>query len=1153
MKYRILLLILAVLISFSCNKDESIVGTDTSTGTTSVSIVITTPNGGESLHVGASQTITWKSTTSGKMKVELSLNGGATWSTLADSITNTQSYIWSSIPNTPSDSCLIRVTDKSNTKNVDISDYYFKIIKYIPKNIAVTAPNGGESLIGGKSTVITWTELNVEKVKLEYSINGGLTWNVFQTSYPADSLKYTWNPIPSVVASTCKIRISDATSDTVNDVSDANFNIISIQSISIVAPTYNEELYIGSSYEIKWIANDMQYVKIEYSVDNGATYNTIASITANDSSFIWYNIPNTPSAICRLRISDAIDGTPAVVSPSTFIISNKPELNLLAPNGGDTLTVGGSTRITWESNNTNKIAQQPAAVTSISQKKVKRPLTEINSISKKIESVQTKNVKIQYSTDAGATWVVITNSTANSGSYTWSPIPNTISDKCKVRISDAEKGTPTDSSSSNFSIVSAAAKTLSLTSPVGSESWAYGTTQKITWTSTGISNVKLEYTTDGGTSFTTIVSSYAATSGSYTWNVPNLASTTCKVRISDASNSALASSSPAYFALTPAQNIAVLTPSNAEVITAGSAYNIQWTSENVANVKIEFTTDNGVNWSTIIASTESDGFYVWIPVPNISSTNCRIRISDAADGFPAVLNDKVFSVITKPAIQVLTPNVNLTWVTGSSQAITWYSSKLSKVKIEFTTNSGASWSTVVDNLDNTGTYSWTIPNLNSRLCKVRISDPTGGVPSDESDSCFAISNEVHKALTVTSPNGGEDWQASSVKNITWSSSAISKVKIEYTTDNGLTWSTIVDSAASSGLYQWNPIPILSSTSCKVRISEVPASSLSDVSDGTFTIEPIKSMQIIYPNGGEVWTGGKADTIKWISSGVSKVTIMYKYDGIPPDIVDADGWATIASGISNSGFYIWSASSGATGYRIKVFDFDNTSPVDESDGSFIVLPQPSYKITVLKPNGFEKLVSGQKDVIQWASNNIPFIDIDFTTDGGANWSSIAVNQPSTGFYSWNIPDGLTSSMCRVRVKDTPTGLYSDVSDTVFSIIKSKQIKVMFPNQTTDFVLSDTTFTWYSSGVTTVNLELSLDNGVTWRTLAAGIPSTGAYRYSIGTWADISSMARFRVTDATDPTVYDINDEPFNIAHKASSDKISKMPPPVDIKLPDIQQK
>jgi len=209
MKYRIYIVFFAVLISFSCNKDETVIGTDTSTNTTSTSIVITSPNGGESVKVGASSTIKWTSTVTGKLKIEYSTNAGVNWITLADSVTNTQSYTWSSVPDIPSDSCLIKITEKSNTKNSDISDYYFKIIKYVPKNIVVTSPNGSENLIAGKTTTISWTKLNVDNVKLEYSINGGTSWNVIQSNYPADSLKYTWNPIPNAVSTNCKVRVTD--------------------------------------------------------------------------------------------------------------------------------------------------------------------------------------------------------------------------------------------------------------------------------------------------------------------------------------------------------------------------------------------------------------------------------------------------------------------------------------------------------------------------------------------------------------------------------------------------------------------------------------------------------------------------------------------------------------------------------------------------------------------------------------------------------------------------------------------------------------------------------------------------------------------------------------------------------------------------------
>ncbi|RPI97916.1 MAG: hypothetical protein EHM32_00530, partial [Spirochaetales bacterium] len=75
---------------------------------------------------------------------------------------------------------------------------------------------------------------------------------------------------------------------------------------------------------------------------------------------------------------------------------------------------------------------------------------------------------------------------------------------------------------------------LTVTSPNGGEAWAIGSSQKITWTSTAdIGNVKIEYSTDNGANYTTITSSTADT-WSYNWTVPNVISSSCRVRVSAA-------------------------------------------------------------------------------------------------------------------------------------------------------------------------------------------------------------------------------------------------------------------------------------------------------------------------------------------------------------------------------------------------------------------------------------------------------------------------------------------------------------------------------------------------------------------------------------------------------------------------------------------
>jgi endonuclease/exonuclease/phosphatase family metal-dependent hydrolase len=90
------------------------------------------------------------------------------------------------------------------------------------------------------------------------------------------------------------------------------------------------------------------------------------------------------------------------------------------------------------------------------------------------------------------------------------------------------------------------------------------------------------------------------------------------------------------------------------------------------------------------------------------------------------------------------------------------------------------------------------------------------------------------AVHVTAPNGGESYTAGSSHTITWTSAAVSNVKLEYTLD-GTAWTQITASTpAAAGSYGWT-VPSTASTAAKVRISDASAPTLNDASDGAFTI------------------------------------------------------------------------------------------------------------------------------------------------------------------------------------------------------------------------------------------------------------------------------------------------------------------------------
>ena len=151
---------------------------------------------------------------------------------------------------------------------------------------------------------------------------------------------------------------------------------------------------------------------------------------------------------------------------------------------------------------------------------------------------------------------------------------------------------------------------------------------------------------------------------------------------------------------------------------------------------------------------------------------------------------------------VISPISRQQWVAGTSQTITWETvGSYPTVKVELSTDNGSTWTTITSGTTNTGSYTWTVPGLASSQCLIKVSDSADGFPSDTSDAVFSI--VPFRCVTVTSPNGGESWEVGSVHNITWTSTGtVGNVMIDYSTNNGSTWTSITASTANDGTYPW---------------------------------------------------------------------------------------------------------------------------------------------------------------------------------------------------------------------------------------------------------------------------------------------------------------------------------------------------------------
>ena len=237
--------------------------------------------------------------------------------------------------------------------------------------------------------------------------------------------------------------------------------------------------------------------------------------------------------------------------------------------------------------------------------------------------------------------------------------------------------------------------------------------------------------------------------------------------------------------------------------------NITWDSEFVADIKIEFSSDNGQTWEVIVESSSANTrSYPWLPT-NIISTECLMKISDIA-------NTDVFSITEAPftlcSLDLLSPNGGSLYRAGSPVEVTWESEMVGDLTLSYKACLDCDWVVVEDNIPvDSNSYQWT-PEVPTMWCKVQLSETSFPTVTDESYNMFFVYQ-----LDLISPEGGESIAGGNIYNIGWESDIITDVKIETSVDNGIAWVYEATVPADDSVYQWN-VPNIDSDEGFVKLT-----------------------------------------------------------------------------------------------------------------------------------------------------------------------------------------------------------------------------------------------------------------------------------------------------------------------------------------------
>ncbi len=174
------------------------------------------------------------------------------------------------------------------------------------------------------------------------------------------------------------------------------------------------------------------------------------------------------------------------------LIPEARDINLLTPNGGDHYYWDDPIVITWNSTGT------------------------------------VGNVKLEYSTNAGADWFPITLSTANDGIHNWTA-PHVTSTLVLFKVSEVATPGLFDVSDGYTTINQEPG--LRMDYPNGGESFLVGDDETIAWTTTGpVGTVELHISRDNGASWEFIQGGLAAR-GTHVWTVDLPVSDECLMRV----------------------------------------------------------------------------------------------------------------------------------------------------------------------------------------------------------------------------------------------------------------------------------------------------------------------------------------------------------------------------------------------------------------------------------------------------------------------------------------------------------------------------------------------------------------------------------------------------------------------------------------------
>jgi len=532
-------------------------------------------------------------------------------------------------------------------------------------------------------------------------------------------------------------------------------------------------------------------------------------------------------------------------------------------------------------------------------------------------------------------------------------------------------------------------------------------------------------------------------------------------------------------AVLPDPRLRVNYPDGGEEFSVGLTQNIHWFADDqVTDVLILYSFDDGNTWEEVVASTPNDGLFEW-QVPDTPSDNVFISVSNADDAGLLDISNAPFSIIPSPpeVTAMMPPPGGLGYrdiaiTVAFDRPMNPATLTPSTFLVEGTTSGPASGTVVYEPETFSATF---YPVANFEPGEIVIITLSGDVADEAGATLNGNDNDILE--------GAPD------DNLVWAFPVAQPLEmIAYPA----TAPPVLDGRILEGEYA-EAVPVYVELSAPTRLPGVgfnwddPPDDPTDLNFATLALYTSTDLFIavdveddtFHDDSDQIWQNDGVElyidgdlvandlAVHWdhanlegfqvlidlrneagdwgIEFGPEWSALTRTYDGgyvaefrIPLSSIDTRDGPDVAhpvpgdqiglnisvndddDGGSKEHYGIWSSL------------FDNWQWNRESDwGRLFFSPVPAGPINLISPNGSESWPAGSTRPIIWeADDAIATVVIEYSTDGGSTWTEIVGDAPNTGRYEWTLPPGSADEVLLI-ISDASL-LMEDYSDRPFSI-------------------------------------------------------------------------------------------------------------------------